>query len=279
MNTNLPPTTWRLIDTGAANGAWNMAADEAILESIGQGEAPPTLRLYTWQPPCLSLGYAQPFSDVATERLAERGWDVVRRMTGGRAILHTDELTYSVTGPKDEPRLVGGVLASYRRLSQALLQALLQLEVPAEALPEPETSSSNPEQKDAICFKVPSNYEITVGGKKLIGSAQARKKAGVLQHGSLPLYGDLGRIAEALVFPDEATRAAAARRLLGRATTVQRAIGRVLPLEMVKTAFIDAFSKELNLTLVPAELSEAEQSRAESLVKEKYAHPSWTERI
>jgi lipoate-protein ligase A len=67
--------------------------------------------------------------------------------------------------------------------------------------------------------------------------------------------------------------------LLGRATTVQRAIGRVLPLEMVKTAFIDAFSKELNLTLVPAELSEAEQSRAESLVKEKYAHPSWTERI
>jgi lipoate-protein ligase A len=200
-------------------------------------------------------------------------------MTGGRAILHTDELTYSVTGPKDEPRLVGGVLASYRRLSQALLHALQQLEIPAEALPEPETSSSNPEQKDAICFKVPSNYEITVGGKKLIGSAQARKKAGVLQHGSLPLYGDLGRIAEALVFPDEATRAAAARRLLGRATTVQRAIGRVLPLEMVKTAFIDAFSKELNLTLVPAELSEAEQSRAESLVKEKYAHPSWTERI
>jgi len=279
MNTNLPPTTWRLIDTGAANGAWNMAVDEAILESIRLDEAPPTLRLYTWEPPCLSLGYAQPFSDVDTERLAERGWNVVRRMTGGRAILHTDELTYSVTGPKDEPRLAGGVLASYRRLSQALLQALLRLEVPAEALPEPETSSGNPEQKDAICFKVPSNYEITVGGKKLIGSAQARKKAGVLQHGSLPLYGDLGRIAEALVFPDEASRAAAARRLLGRATTVQRAIGRVLPLETVKAAFIDAFSEALNLTLIPAELSEAEQSRAQALVKDKYAHPSWTERI
>jgi lipoate-protein ligase A len=279
MNTNLPPTTWRLIDTGAANGAWNMAVDEAILESIHREEAPPTLRLYTWEPPCLSLGYAQPFSDVDAKRLTERGWDVVRRMTGGRAILHTDELTYSVTGPKDEPRLEGGVLASYRRLSQALLQALLQLEVPAEALPEPETSSGNPEQKDAICFKVPSNYEITVGGKKLIGSAQARKKAGVLQHGSLPLYGDLGRIAQALVFPDEATRSAAARRLLGRATTVERAVGRVLTLETVKAAFIDAFSEALNLTLVPAELSEAEQSRAQALVKEKYAHPSWTERI
>ncbi len=279
MNTNLPPTTWRLIDTGTANGAWNMAADEAILESIRGGEAPPTLRIYTWEPPCLSLGYAQPFSDVDTERLTERGWDVVRRMTGGRAILHTDELTYSVTGPKDEPRLVGGVLASYRRLSQALLHALQQLEIPAEALPEPQTPSGNPEQKDAICFKVPSNYEITVGGKKLIGSAQARKKVGVLQHGSLPLYGDLGRIAEALVFPDEAVRKATAQRLLGRATTVQRAIGRVLPIEMVKTAFIDAFREELNLTLVPTELSEAEQSRAEALVKEKYAHPSWTERI
>jgi lipoate-protein ligase A len=279
MNTNLPPTTWRLIDTGAANGAWNMAVDEAILASIRREQAPPTLRLYTWEPPCLSLGYAQPFSDVDAERLAERGWDVVRRMTGGRAILHTDELTYSVTGPKDEPRLEGGVLASYRRLSQALLQALLQLEVPAEALPEPETSSGNPEKKDAICFKVPSNYEITVGGKKLIGSAQARKKAGVLQHGSLPLYGDLGRIAETLVFPDETTRAAAARRLLGRATTVERAIGRVLPLETVKAAFIEAFSEALNLTLVPAELSETEQSCAQALVKEKYAHPSWTERI
>ncbi len=279
MNTNLPTTTWRLIDTGAANGAWNMAVDEAILESIGRGEVPPTLRLYSWEPPCLSLGYAQSFYDVDPERLAERGWNVVRRMTGGRAILHTDELTYSVTGPKDEPRLEGGVLASYRRLSQALLQALLQLEVPAEALPEPETSSDNPEQKDAICFKVPSNYEITVGGKKLIGSAQARKKAGVLQHGSLPLYGDLGRIAEALVFPDEATRAAAARRLLGRATTVQRAIGRVLPLETVKVALIDAFSEALNLTLVPAELSKAELARVHVLVKEKYAHPSWTERI
>jgi len=100
-------TTWRLINTPPARGAWNMAMDEAIMEHIGRDEVLPTLRLYAWDPPCLSLGHAQSFKDVDTARLASHGWDVVRRMTGGRAILHTDELTYSVTGPANEPRLAG----------------------------------------------------------------------------------------------------------------------------------------------------------------------------
>ena len=103
-------TTWRLIITPPARGAWNMAVDEAILEHAGRGEVLPTLRLFAWEPPCLSLGRAQPFTDVDTERLQARGWDVVRRMTGGRAILHTDELTYSVSGPVDEPHLAGSLL-------------------------------------------------------------------------------------------------------------------------------------------------------------------------
>jgi lipoate-protein ligase A len=87
-----------------------MALDESILEHIGRGESIPTLRLYAWEPACLSLGHAQPFADVDWKRLTERGWEVVRRLTGGRAILHTDEITYSVIAPNDEPRVAGTVL-------------------------------------------------------------------------------------------------------------------------------------------------------------------------
>jgi len=94
----------------AASGAWNMAVDESILEHTQskRGASLPTLRLYAWDPACLSLGHAQPFADVDRARLNGRGWDVVRRPTGGRAILHTDELTYSVTGRVQEPWLAGG---------------------------------------------------------------------------------------------------------------------------------------------------------------------------
>ena len=124
--------TWRLLITPPARGAWNMAVDELILEHIVRGESLPTLRLYSWQPPCLSLGHAQPYADVDVHRLKERGWEVVRRPTGGRAILHTDELTYSVIAPTDEPRVMGSILESYNRLAGALLQAVKSLGLPVE---------------------------------------------------------------------------------------------------------------------------------------------------
>src|SRR4030065_446734 len=118
------PAEWRLIQTIPAPGAWNMAVDEAILVAAGSGAVPPTLRLYAWDPPCLSLGYAQPYADVDVPRLFERGWQVVRRPTGGRAILHTDELTYSVCGPGSEPRPAGSGLESYPKLSTPPFEAL-----------------------------------------------------------------------------------------------------------------------------------------------------------
>ena len=112
---------WRLIIGAPARGAWNMAADEAILEHVGRGETIPTVRLYAWEPACLSLGHAQPFADIDLDRLRAHGWEMVRRPTGGRAILHTDELTYSVIAPNTEPRVTGSILESYNRLASALL--------------------------------------------------------------------------------------------------------------------------------------------------------------
>ncbi|HSL31704.1 MAG TPA: lipoate--protein ligase family protein [Anaerolineales bacterium] len=268
--------TWRLLVHPARRGAWNMAVDEALLERIGAGESLPTIRLYAWDPACLSLGHAQPFADVEVVRLQERSWEVVRRLTGGRAILHTDELTYSVTGRAEEPVLAGGVLESYNRLSQALLLALKKLGVPVEIQERKTAEQAAP---NPICFEVPSSYEITVGGKKLIGSAQARKQEAVLQHGSLPLTGDLTRICHALVFKNEALREHASSRLLERATTVESALGKVITWETAARVFAEAFEAQLGICLEPGELSESESRRAEELVREKYGHPSWTERI
>lgn len=269
-------TIWRLLITPPARGAWNMALDESILEHIGRGEALPTLRLYAWDPACLSLGHAQPYADVDVARLQERGWEVVRRLTGGRAILHTDEITYSVIAPNDEPRVAGTVLESYNRLAQALLLAVQKLELPVEMKEGKPAESATP---NPVCFEVPSTYEITVGGKKLIGSAQARKKEGVLQHGSLPLTGDLRRICQALAFENEEKRETASQRLLSRAATVESALGRAVSWEKASQAFLSAFEEQLDLALERGQISESELKRTSDLVAEKYAHPSWTERV
>ncbi len=139
---------------------------------------------------------------------------------------------------------------------------------------EPATQNLNP-----VCFEVPSTYEITVDGKKMIGSAQARKKEGVLQHGSLPLTGDLTRICQALVFKDEAARENAAQRLLARAATVKSTLGVETDWETVAQAFVNGFEAQLGINFQRGEMSRSESERAEELVTEKYAHPAWTERI
>ena len=267
---------WRLYISSSASGAWNMAVDEAILEHVARGDAPPTLRLYRWNPPCLSLGRSQPIADVNIETLKENGWDLVRRATGGRAILHTDELTYAIIAPKDNPHLRGTLLESYQHLAQALLAALRLMGVDV-AMNQKKISSTA--QNNPVCFETPSTYEITGGGKKLIGSAQARQKGGVLQHGSLPLTGDLTRITQALNFPTAKSRKIAAKKLLLRASTMESALGGEIAWDTASKSFIHAFESVLGISFKRGALSSAEKNRASELVQKKYAHPSWTERI
>lgn len=271
----LIPARWRLLVTPPARGAWNMALDEAILEACGRGDSPATLRLYAWQPACLSLGYAQPVTDVDLERLQARGWDLVRRPTGGRAVLHTDEITYSVIAPPGEARISGTVLEAYNRLAVALVETLRLLDLPVEIQERPQPGNKDP---NPVCFEVPSTYEITVRGKKLVGSAQARRRDGVLQHGSLPLTGDLTRILQVLVFTEEPARLAAARRLLERATTVEGVLGRAIAWNAAAEAFETAFQSQLNLELLSAPATQTELDRAQELVERKYAHPDWTQK-
>jgi lipoate-protein ligase A len=270
-------SSWRLLKTPPTNGSWNMAVDEALLEAVGQDNSPPTLRLFAWEPPCLSIGYAQSIHVVDEGRLRSNGWDLVRRSTGGGAILHTDELTYSVMGSTNEPRLSGDIITSYQRLSTAILLALKNLGLPAESRPMMKSTQDTP--TDPVCFEIPSHYEITVGGKKLVGSAQARKKNAVLQHGTLPLRGDLTRITQALVYPDAGARVKAAHRLLSRATTVESVMGKTVSWEKVAQAFTNAFSQALNIDLFPEELTQKERVRAEELIGEKFGNEEWTRRV
>jgi lipoate-protein ligase A len=267
---------WRLHLSPPAGGAWNMAVDEAILEAVGRGDSLPTLRLYAWDPPCLSLGSSQPLSDVDFSRLQERGWGLVRRLTGGRAVLHSDEITYSVIGPANDPHLAGTLLESYSRIAAALVETMQLIGLSVEVQEHAETHSKTP---NPVCFEVPSTAEITAGGKKLVGSAQARRKEGVLQHGSLPLTGDLRRILQVLAFENELSRTIAASHLLDRATTVEIVLGHAVSWNEAAQAFITAFQSVLNLDLQPGELSPEEMERSGKLVASKYSHPDWNRKL
>jgi len=269
--------TFRLIINKPADGPWNMAVDEAILEAVSSKDTLPTLRLYDWQPACLSLGYSQSIQDVDQERLKASGWGIVRRLTGGRAILHVDELTYALIAPTDEPLVAGNLLESYNRIAGGLLKALENLGLAVEInayTPGLNTNSAGP-----VCFEMPSAYEITYQGKKLIGSAQARRKLGVLQHGSFPLYGDLGRILQVLRFSGEDERKNALERLMNRATNAETISGKKLDWDLVAKVFVDAFSSGLDLYFVEEDLSEKELSRAHELMDIKYSQDDWTGRV
>ncbi len=275
----LPAAAWRRLLTPASDGPTNMAIDEAVLLAVAEGRSPPTLRFFAWSPPCLSLGYAQPAADADAGRLRERGWDLVRRPTGGRAILHADELTYSIIAPMDEPRVRGGVVESYRQLSAGLLRGLEILGLAAQADAASGRPSRIPPALNPICFEVPSAYEITADGRKLIGSAQVRKQGVVLQHGTLPLAGDLGRICDALSYETEAARTAARPRVQRRAATMADVLGREVSWDEAARALGQGLAAVLNLTLEDGRLSEVEAETADRLRAEKYAAAAWNLRI
>ncbi len=274
----LPAATWRLlIETEPRSGAANMALDQAIALACAAGESLPTLRFYRWQPPAVSLGRHQALADVDPAVIAEHGYDLVRRTTGGRAILHIDELTYSVAAPTTESRVAGGVMDAYLRLSNALLAGLQRIGVLADKAAGdvrvgPDVS--------AACFEVPSAYEITVQGRKLMGSAQSRRAKYVLQHGSLPLRGDITRLIDVLVLQAE-ERAQLRQQLTDHACTLATALGvadddPVIGFDQVAQAMVQGFATTLNLSFKRATPTSQELQTAARLIREQYANPTWT---
>lgn len=275
----LPTATWRLlIDSEPRSGAANMALDQAIALACAAGESPPTLRFYQWQPPAVSLGRHQALAEIDTTAVADRGYDLVRRTTGGRAILHIDELTYSVAAPATEPRVAGGVMDAYLRLSNALVAGLQQIGVAADKAGgdvrvRPDVS--------AACFEAPSAYEIIVQGRKLMGSAQSRRAKYVLQHGSLPLRGDITRLIEVLRLDGEEQQLLR-RQLAAHACTLATALGVAddapsVQFEAVVQALVQGFATTLNLTFQRRGPTPQEVQSAARLIREQYADIGWTE--
>ncbi len=255
---------WRLLVSPAAPGATNMAVDHAVAERVQAEQVPPTLRFYTWRPRALSIGYAQPIASVDRSRAAQLGVDIVRRPTGGQAILHHDELTYAVALPRGHPLADDGVLESYGVISRGLTAGLVVLGIAPRA--GPWGPSSEP-KSTSVCFASPSRHEIAVDGHKVIGSAQTRLHRGILQHGSIVLAHD-PEIYSLMGVPGPPSAPSGLRALLPT----------LPPMGALVQAFAAGFTQALELTLQPGQLSAAEQGRADELFEDRYETDAWLER-
>ena len=254
----------RRIDHEPAPGAWNMAVDEALLEACMAG-APgfPCVRFYTWNPPALSLGFHQEARGAADLRaLQDLGVDLVRRPTGGRAVLHERELTYAVIASSRRGPLAGPVMTTYRRISEALVQGLRRLQVPAElAAGDPRAGKRATEP----CFSLLSASEISAAGAKLAGSVQLQRGGCLLQHGSIPLSLDRQRVEHAT-----------GGRLAGPARGVEQILGRAVEFRELADALAAGFAGQLGMRVRPGELDSSEEAAAERLVVQRYGRPEWS---
>ena len=262
---------WRLIYDSPMIGSYNMAVDEAIMQSVATGDSLPTLRLYAWHPLCLSLGYGQRLRDADLERIHDNAWDVVRRPTGGKAILHGNELTYSVSLSKDHKLAQGDVVESYRRISEALMLALQYMGLS----PASEKQAKGNTGLGPVCFEVSSHYEITSNGKKLIGSAQVRRREGILQHGTLPLYGDITLICDALAYKNEAERQLAKESVAERATTLESVLDERVSWDDTANWIARGFAETFDIDFTIGELTESEIDLVNDFLDERYHNEDW----
>ncbi len=248
---------WRLLKDPPMEGASNMARDEAILRNFVVGDSLPTLRLYSWSSPTISIGYAQ----KADRFLAlERALPVVRRLTGGRAVLHDMELTYSIVAPTSNSRFNGGIDAAYRLIGGAIVDALKVLGVNAEIVRPSSEARSRGKKRDEACFNSHSRYEITLEGRKLSGSAQRRFGDLFLQHGSILMGLDV-ELTEMVFGPDSAGKAAWTDQSLDLS-------GEVTP-ERLGAALVTSMAGAFDAVFLPGQLTERELESARLFIQEK----------
>lgn len=261
-------TSFRLLVTRPMSGASNMAIDEALLTSRLRRRGPPTIRFFAWRPATVSLGYGQALDGrVDLAAAADIGIGLVRRPTGGSAILHEGpelELTYSVTAAEDDFVGADDLSATYRWIGTALTAGLRTLGAAAEMVA---VQPSDPAAMPAFCFARTGSYEIEVKGRKLVGSAQRRREAGFLQHGSVMLGAEPDRLRR--VFPGELDP-------LAGMTTLEAALGRRPSFEETETALTGGFRDAHGIELIGGRLHPEEEALADALTRDKYASDAWT---
>lgn len=259
---------WRLIQGGPATGARNMAVDEALLVEM-QGR--PVLRFYSWKPYCLSLGYGQRCSVVHRQGLADGGYSLVRRPSGGGAILHAQEVTWCLVLPATHPLAAGSINDGYRRIAVVMREAMQSLGIAALLR---EGDVSRPARP--ACLETPAWHELVVSRRKLLGCARVQRRHALLQHGSLPLAGDVAAISAVLDYPDAQARQEAALRLRNQAITLADASQEAaVSAGQVAQAIVDAFRASCDLEFVNSGLTAAESERAQILEEGRYGNPDW----
>lgn len=274
----------------SGDGYLNMATDEILFQEALKWRIPPTLRFYGWEGDWVSLGFFQkPERGLNLQEAEKLGVKWVRRPTGGKAVVHTQDLTYSLAAG-DAPAfgLGSSLQESYRQVARALASGFTRLGLPVDALkkggdgsfPVAGGRSGSHASGMVPCFAVVSDYEITVGGKKLVGSAQYRKGGGFLQHGSIPLTNYNRELAKQVLN----SRRMGSRgdfslneELDGRYATLEEAAGKIIPRQKVTEALKEGFAETFGVKLEERPLSVSEKQAAEKLAAEKYASQDWNE--
>ncbi len=250
----------RLIDSGpASSGPINMGIDEAILGSVSSRRSPPTLRLYRWAPPCVTVGYFQSLeAEVDIEACRSFGVDAVRRLTGGGAVFHDAEITYSLVVPLGHELAPADILESYRRICAGLVRGLALLGIEASFEPI---------------------NDVAAGGKKVSGNAQTRRQGCLLQHGTVLLDLDPERMFSLLRVPAEKLKGRLIEDVKARVTSMRALLGRELPYDeaadALRRGFAEAWGASYGIELENAALSEAEAGRASALAAERFASKEW----
>jgi lipoyl(octanoyl) transferase len=270
--------TWRFIDSGNCSPSYNMALDEALLDWHSEGKTPPTIRFYGWDPATLSVGYFQKVEkEINMDAVKEHGLGFVRRPTGGRGVLHDEELTYSVIVSEDHPEMPKTVTEAYRVISEGILKGFQGLGLEAcFAVPktaEEREGLKNP--RSAVCFDAPSWYELVVEGRKVAGSAQTRQKGVILQHGSILLDLDEDKLFSLFKYPSERVKERMQKAFKNKAVAMNEISTERITMEMAREAFKKGFEEGLNINLESYVLSEEESQYVENLAKTRYESDEW----
>jgi lipoate-protein ligase A len=276
---------WRLIKDSYHNGFINMAVDEAIMIAHKNGLVPPTIRFYQWSPPAVSLGYFQDLKkEINVKVCQDIGIDIVRRPTGGKAVLHDQELTYSFIIKENDPLVNDSILETYKKISGGIIRGLSYLGIKAELvllrgklennlLGRSDKARIHHLDFKSICFSIPSQYEVQVEGKKIVGSAQVRKGGVVLQHGSLLIKLEKDKLFSVFNFPSVQIREKLKSKF--KATSLEEILKRKIDFSELSNILPRGFEEEFGVRLVESKLTEPEEKIFKDLLKNKYLTYEW----
>lgn len=249
---------FRLLQTGYADAFFNMGLDMAILDAVASGQSLPTLRFYEWSPPAISLGYFQSVEEeINLEACKENGVDVVRRVTGGGAVFHDAEVTYSIGIPEDHPLAAASIIESYRILCQGIIDGLRVLGIEAQFAPI---------------------NDIVVGTRKISGNAQTRRKHCIFQHGTVLLAVNPELMFSLLKVPKEKSRGKMIEDIKTGVTSIETLKGQALRIETVQDALQQGFASALDLEYVDYNVHAQEMKSAKEYAANQFGNSGWTYR-